>query len=367
MCQLKLTMNRHKNLSDNITFEEFEKLADREPNLKGDWIYRLTRSFYNGDIKPQYPMFELDDTEDRLFMSFDAAVKFLRGNINDDLYGSWITQIPVGGRQFDHGAEWLFGKDGNMIDYTTTHSFGEGIEASFFGRSGTRCRFKEGDIVEVVGQNKVKLAVLCSEVPDVEHCWRIYNRCKDDDRKSYFLDYSDDSAVILEGPSYCYHNHVSPLALIKPRFEIPENIRAEMNTWLDRAENETEEAASSHGSCRLMRHKLLDCEDYVARYEGLSFYIIFGEHDVSPLLLISDDYGLNVSLRIDCPAYADYEDFKGRLTDSQLRSIQDFLEDIEICKTKWWYIIRDWNEDEEHRVIPLDTPLPDYTTLIKCK
>ena len=62
--------------------------------------------------------------------------------------------------------------------------------------------------------------------------------------------------------------------------------------------------------------------------------------------------------------YADYKDFTGRLSVSQLKALQDYLEEYDQGKPRWWYLLRDWNEDEDHRFVSMSTPLPDYTLLI---
>lgn len=40
--------------------------------------------------------------------------------------------------------------------------------------------------------------------------------------------------------SYSYHDHQSPLCWMRPRFPIPEEIRKEMATWLQRAHEKDE-------------------------------------------------------------------------------------------------------------------------------
>lgn len=348
-----------------LTFDEFKERANRKPVLDGAWIYQLTQAIMDNDIKVPYPMFDLYNREERLFLSFDDALTYIRENKRENTYCNWISQILVGERQQEHGAVWLLDEGGNIIDYTTTYSFGEGEEAHFYGRPIERQRFKRGDIVEVVSGDKVRLAVLNSDVPDIEHCWGIYNRCIDrsigDGHIPYILDYSDDSEVVIDGPSYCFHDHVSPLVLLEPRFPIPEDIREEMKTWVERAQKENETRYEYQNTYRGERNRCYG--DKVGDFYGLNLYLHFPEGDSMPLLLIDDYYGFKVSLHVDRPDYADYKDYTGRLTDPQLKSLQDYLEDTEVGKTKWWYILRDWNEDEDHKAIPLDTPLPDYTTL----
>lgn len=230
------------NLSQNLTFEEFEALADREPNLKGSWVYRVTQPEFDKTLKHPYPMFKLGYTKEIYFKTFQAAEKYIKKN-TAGIYCSWITQIPVGiySGYCGEGARWLYDQSGELVDYAITQGcFGKIEDQTFFGRPKSRQRFKVGDIVEVVGEKRVFLAVLNQQVPDVKRCWGIYNRCKKRDDFTYPLDFSDDSAVVIDGPSYFCHEHVDTLSLMKPRFPIPEDILSDMQTWNERCNNEEE-------------------------------------------------------------------------------------------------------------------------------
>ena len=355
------------NIPDNLTREEFEQLANREPRFDGDFIYRLTQMFVHlNTLKNPYPKFELDYDVVRLFNSFEEAVSFIQTNKDEELYCSWITQEPVGARDYERTAEWFYDKDGNLLDWSCqkTHGDHDDIDFCFFGRPAHRQRFKVGDIVEVVSGKEVSLAVLCGNVTDVNRCWDYYQRIlRNRDLPYYGLDYTDESTCAIDGPSYTYHSHPSPLCLMKPRFPIPPDIEAEMKTWKKRADKETEEEMENYPS-RRNRSKTVNYKDYVSHFYNLDLYFKFDE-DNELLLLLSDDYGLKVSLHTCRPEYADYKDFTDRLTPSQLNALQDYLEDIDVGKTKWWYLLRDWNQDEDNPRIPIDTPLPDYTFLIK--
>lgn len=231
------------NIPENLTREDFEQLANRKPNLEGNYIYRLTRLFVDVEsLKTPYPKFETDYEEVRLFTSFDDAFKYLQENKNEDVYCSWITQIPEGAIEYERTAEWFFDKDGNLLDWSCqkTHGDHDDIDFCFFGRPAHRQRFKEGDIVEVVSGKEISLAVLCGNVADVDWCWDYYQRIKANrDLPYYGLDYTDESTCVIDGPSYSYHSHPSPLYLMKPRFPIPSDLEAEMRTWKERAEKET--------------------------------------------------------------------------------------------------------------------------------
>lgn len=225
--------------SDSVySFEDFKRLANRQPNLEGNWVYRLRRVFYDYEMTNPYPKFNIVWDEGRLFLSFRDAVDFVNKQKKSDVYCNMLEQICVGKliEPDNIGAAWLFDSQGNLLDYSTTCGLGHEIpDSGFFGRPEHRIHFKKGDIVEVIDNDSVQLAVLCGEVPSIEHCWDVYQRSLKREAP-YFLDYSDDTAVILDGPSYRYHDHVSPLRLMKPHFPIPEEIRNDLQTWVERAE-----------------------------------------------------------------------------------------------------------------------------------
>ena len=248
---------RHVTLSDNLTFEDFDRYANRKPDFEGNWIYKVEQAFFTKKrrrSKSKYPKMEIDRKEERFFLTYPDAVEFIRKNKPDDLYCSWLTQVPAGEPSHYFGAAWLFDPHGEMIDYTITYhlcideSFDkDGTRTVFFGRPQSRLRFKKGDIVEVCYRDEVTLAVVDRDVTDVEWSWGVYNRCRKEDYKGipgvkfYILDDSDESMIVIDGPSYACHDHVSPLRVMKPRFPIPAELEAEMNTWIERAEQEEKE------------------------------------------------------------------------------------------------------------------------------
>lgn len=360
-------MRRNK-LCSNLTFEEFKALASREPNLKGRWIYMLTRKMVNTeDMKHPYPRFELSHEETLYFRSLADAEKHMRSHTSN-VYCNWVTQIPFGYKGVygysNQGAEWLYDSEGNLLDYNITQGFGTATDTCFFGRPKSRQRFKVGDIVEVVDAKYVRLAVLKASVPSIRHCWQIYKRCKTSEFP-YHLDFSDDSAVVIDGPSYYLHDHVSSLQLLKPRYPIPDDIKAEMLTWNERCEKEMEsiwlkEISQHHDSANDEKG-----ESFGEFYE-LGLYIHFDEDGNRPHLHVNDRYGLKVGLYIDRAGYYDHDEYIGRLTDNQLKSLYFYLTLPDQGKTRWWYKLRDWNEDNENpeSILPLDTPIPDILSLV---
>ena len=358
---------KKRELNPNMTFEEFEALANRQPNLKGSWIYRVTQAIYKNNLKHPYPKFELDYSRECYFKTFQSAEKFIKKN-TENVYCSWILQIPCGlYSEYDgYGASWLYDQNGELLDYTATHGIFEKAEDfSFFGRPKSRQRFKVGDIVEVVGPKHVRLAVLNHQIPDVKWCWRIYKNCQKRNDWPYFLDFSDDSAVVIDGPNYYCHDHVNALSLMKPRFPIPEDILADMQTWNERCKNEEESEWLKAQAPRAEEREKENGEN-IGEYYEMNIYLHFDSNNENPHLHINDLYGLKVGLCIDRPEYYDHDDYTGRLTDNQLKSLYSHLSSSDLEKTRWWYMLRKWNEDNDNpkHSIAINTPLPNYLELL---
>ena len=355
-------------LNPNMTFEEFEALANREPNLRGSWIYRVTQATYHKDMKYPYPKFELDYPRECYFKTFQSAEKFVK-KPKDDVYCSWITQIHCGksSEYGKYGARWLYDQNGELLDYTITQElFGKPEDFTFFGRPKSRQRFKVGDIVEVVGPKYVRLAVYNAQILDVKRCWKIYKKCQKRNDWPYMLDSSDECALVIEGPYYYCHDHVSPLQLLKPRYPIPDDILADMLTWNKRCENEEESAwLKTRESQSYREERQKEKGEYIGEFYNLEINLHFDKNNI-PHLHINDFYGLKVGLRIDRPEYYDHDDYTGRLTSNQVKSLYDYLSSPNLEKTRWWYMLRKWNEDNGNpkQTISLDTPLPNYLELI---
>lgn len=357
-----------KELRQDMTFEEFNALANRNPDLNGSWLYKVTQIVFDNDLKYPYPKFELDYHKECYFQTFQAAENYIKNN-REGVYCSWISQIPYGVESGygGYGAEWLYDNNGELLDYTITHRYFANVEdRTFFGRPKSRQRFKIGHIVEVVTDRSVHLAVLNHEIPDVEWCWERYIKRDDEIGFFYPLDYSDDSAVVLDGPNYYCHDHVGALQLLKPRFPIPEDILAEMKTWNERSEIEEDsdwlEQQEPH---REERRK--ETGTSVGEFYNLNLYLDFDEETNLPHLHINDLYGLKVALRIDRPEYFDHGDYTGRLTVNQIKDLVSCLTIPEFGKPRWWYLLSKWNEknDNPKYVLPLDTPMPNYCELIR--
>lgn len=332
-------------ISPNLTFEQFKEYADRQPSLAGNWIYRLEHiGMVENSVK--YPEFETRSNE-YYFHTFGEAENFIREIISDetdayaDTYAFIITQLAVGEKHWSpRGAMWLYDYKGNLIDYCITTCEEDPYKSAFFGRSAERMRFKKGDIVEVISRDSVNLAVVADEGPSVEWFWRLYNRTKDD-RGGYFADESDDCYYIIDGPGFAYHSHVSPVALMKPRYEIPNDVKAFFEHCLEVSdqENSTDKYTIAQGFV-----------DSIQDMSTATIEIRF-DKDSNRYRLVKIVKDNITRITSTLPISAD-----------EIEPLTKWLGEVLYGKSRLWYIVRDWNEnyrDSDEPELSLDTTVEE--------
>lgn len=218
-----------RSIPDNLTYEQFKAYAERQPSLEGDWLYRLQHK------KPCQPLagpeFGLCRDE-YMFQTFKDAEKYISELVmacNGETWCFNIQQIPSGGNPSKQGAEWLYDRNGNLVDYTNTiWDDDNSIESTFFGRPDSRIRFHKGDIVLVEERGMVHPVVIAAEGPTIDRFWKLYNIRKErrKDRFDYPSDASDDCYYVINGPGEIYHAHISPTAIMPYNGTVPHDIKA---------------------------------------------------------------------------------------------------------------------------------------------
>lgn len=222
----------------HYSYEDFRIGSERGPILEGNWIYRVERYEILEITENMYPKFDIWKSATVLCLSFDDAQDVIRKMTGDDsrynlelTYCFEVSQIPIGIPD-SPAAIWLFDKDGKLLDCTPTHHHGNVSNTTFFGRPADKLRFKGPEIVEVRYRDEITLSLLMHNPPSPAWCWDLYLRCINDKEPiNYMLDASDDCCYVIDGPGYEFHDHVSPIMIMKPRFNIPPELRKEMMTW----------------------------------------------------------------------------------------------------------------------------------------
>lgn len=201
-------------------------LANREPNLVGDWIYQLEMTEL-GDWEHEYPCFKVGNTITKDFTTLFQAEKYIREqSLLTPIYRSRITQIPPGGDNSERGAQWLYDGHGTLVDCTTVQKSGNPEETHFFGRPFEKQRFGLGDVVELLQGDTVSLGMVFFPIRPPEESWTLYR----EERSEYDLDYRCDSHAIVVDESGKIEVALIT-ALMPPRFEITSELANELSRW----------------------------------------------------------------------------------------------------------------------------------------
>lgn len=139
----------------------------------------------------------------------------------------------------------MYDSHGRFLDKTYCSSLEcdhRTIYGRYRGRPEESFRFKEGDIVEVLDGDEVRLAVATGSGRSIEWHWKMWQRIKhkegllynsDDKREMtddeveevYFPDASDDQTPVIDGPSYDTHDHVHTLNIMPLRYPLSKKLR----------------------------------------------------------------------------------------------------------------------------------------------
>lgn len=169
----------------------------------------------------RYPVFKVYWIQLHMASSLSLAEEFLKTYAQDprnreDVYAFYIREVPVDvpapGTQCL--SERVYGPDGQLIDFRDFSSVDD-APGVFEGRSPEMIRFKQGDIVEVLGMDEVELAFVANGPVSREEASRINSKA------IVTLDVTDDSYMVFLGPTFSFHQHIDALSVFSPHFKIP--------------------------------------------------------------------------------------------------------------------------------------------------
>lgn len=249
-----------------MTYEEFKQLALCPPQTVRPAVY-LLEVVTLGDLPERrrnyYPSFEVERFTQYLCQTIEEAESLIKKEIEEkgeSLYCFYLCKLPFGVNvKWNWKCTWwLYDAEGILIDQSRCSGLDEEYReptSRYLGRSAEMIRFQRGDIVEVLDDNRVSLAVVVGTPPSISWCWEYYNRCvafyyKDatpDERSNeeflgYSLDISDDSYIVIDGPGYYYHSHTFSHHVFKPRFALPKKIRMRLEGYYESIIKEEEES-----------------------------------------------------------------------------------------------------------------------------
>lgn len=242
-----------------MTFEEFRDMAINLPRRDVDTIFQVIEYDVKdlpGRRRCRYPKFgvrhfcvgygkTLMEAENIMKEAIREACKY-----DTEIYCFHIKEFPIGEYISFHwegyGFSWrLYDLDGRFLDRTYCSDLILDHNTPFGryrGRPEESFRFREGDIVEVLDGDEVRLAVAAGSPLSVEWFWELRERIRkrkgfigecDEDKEltdeemesAYFPDSSDDQIPVIDGPSYATHEHVHILNIMPLRYPLSKKLR----------------------------------------------------------------------------------------------------------------------------------------------
>lgn len=238
----------------DLSFEEFEQLAANIPKRPGQSVFSLIEIDIMDDPEERpsiYPEFRISRCCKGIFSSLENAVYAMQGCVREnerDIYCFKIYELPLDTRcdlwSLDYPScirEHLYGPRGELLEHTVCSSLGEDLNTAYghyLGKPKSQLRFRKGDIVEVIGEGSVSLAIVSHDPIDIRWCYDLYRRAKNDRKhRCHILDYSDDQVAVVDGPEYGNHSHTHMCDIMVPRFTIPEELRRLYEEYLRSSRN----------------------------------------------------------------------------------------------------------------------------------
>ena len=184
-------------------------------------VFQILEVRYTHSRPRRYPVFKVYWIQLHVASSLSLAEDFLRTYARDprnreDVYAFYIREVPVDvpAPGVQCLSERVYGPDGQLIDFRDFSSVDE-APGVFEGRTPERIRFKQGDIVEVLGMDEVELAYVANGPVSREEAARINSEA------IITLDVTDDSYMVFLGPTFSFHQHIDALRVFPPHLKVP--------------------------------------------------------------------------------------------------------------------------------------------------
>lgn len=242
-----------------MTFEEFKELAMNPPRRNEGTIFEVIE--YDVCDLPErkrshYPTFDVRHCRVGICHTLPEAESLMHKAIerangyHDEIYCFHIKEYPVGelmsSNWAGYGESWrLYDSTGRFLDktYCSDLERDHGTEyGRYRGRPKESFRFKEGEIVEVLDGNEVRVAVTAQAPLSIEWYWDmreriksqegvVFKRCdkpeltEEEVEAAYISDSSDDQVPVIDRPSYDTHEHVHILNIMPLRYPLSKRLR----------------------------------------------------------------------------------------------------------------------------------------------
>ena len=240
-------------------FETYLKLASNPPIRNEETLFEVIGYFISSlpeHRRNYYPKFDIwksqigfaktiTDSETLIHLAITDAKK---NNIYT--YCFHIIEFPInriasGGLGVSYR---LYDHKGNYLDHTFCSELrsDHGTEyGRFRGRPVDTQRFKAGDIVKVLDNKQVCLAIVADSVVTPDWLWGRIEKMKSrykfnsqeftdvDLYSNYICDSTDDQLVVIAGPGKYSHKHMSPMFVMPLRFTLSNKLRMRYEKYLE--------------------------------------------------------------------------------------------------------------------------------------
>ena len=220
--------------------------------------YRLDEDGRPEDYRNK-PGFNIGITDRGYFETLaeaEAHIKQITAHGDRDLYGFVVSEQPLGHLISGKGdiSTRRYLKDGTLWQVSTTSSIqecdGKNMElgdSGFYGRDPETIRFKEGDIVEIAGDEFVELAIVWLTPPTKEQMKPIWDALRGPTGEKFpysFPDSDDDHYVVailnpLKADIFCIRtDQPATIDVLPPSLPVPKTLAAKLRQALKQTKKE---------------------------------------------------------------------------------------------------------------------------------
>lgn len=290
-----------------------------------------------------YPTFYIGDYEAYFYPSKETAESKIREiGWEVDIYCFIVEAYPFG-REVNNRAyrRWVYDNEGAFISETICSEL-ENLETHepdelYPGRRKDQCRFKVGDIVEVMFDNTVTLQIVYMLPPDPERIADIGKTCAEKGMTNIAAeDYMEDVYITLEGGvnKHKYrqyddsHHHAYVTDVLPPSLPIPNELKKRLRHLLVTVNDEQE-------------HFGFDSDFYSPKETGLLKRVIIRTRFTTPEPLIYYMTKKNEALTMTIDK--EPQRIRGNMKNV---SPEEFASIREWIKLNYDALIRHWNEPD---------------------
>ena len=255
--------NLSKLIDEDMTFEEFRKLALTPPYIEQECVYRVDvhcNSHFPWERLSDKTQYKVRLTESFIYLSLDNAENKMKELIErPGLYATYIYQLPIGKNiSYDlYQRLWVYDRFGNLNGQSCCTAMKEDLNhpsAKFRGHDANSIRFKPGDIVEIYNREteSVHIAIVTASPLTIDQCWKEHvwteEICKKEGRgyqnvdENYPLYDTDNGYFVIFDPDHSVPKHAVSYNVFKPQQPISENVSNQLNDYFQQYNDNLAEA-----------------------------------------------------------------------------------------------------------------------------